>query len=132
MKKLAKLSFNYHQISSNTLLISSSAYIKRSISTDSKDTFIKGLKYTYRDIVDFSPTPCAKIQYFHFYRSEYALHEYTEIKTVSMHTIKLSPGPKVMKLFSCSTQLSMKFIQLVKVEMPIIVNILTFRSRINN
>ena len=36
-----------------------------------------------------------------------------------------------MKLFSCSTQLRMKFILLINVKMPIIVGILTFISRIN-
>ena len=65
------------------------------------------------------------------------------------------PGPEVIKLFSCSTQLSMKFQQLIKnkipankeflalsfsgvvfimlvnVKMPTIVGILTFMSRIN-
>ena len=35
------------------------------------------------------------------------------------------------KLFSCSTQLSMKFILLINVKMPIMVGILTFVSRIN-
>ena len=41
------------------------------------------------------------------------------------------PGPKVIKLFPCSTQLSMKFILLINVKMPTIVGILTFISRIN-
>ena len=40
-------------------------------------------------------------------------------------------GPEVIKLFSCSTQLSMKFIMLINVKMPTIVGILTFISRIN-
>ena len=40
-------------------------------------------------------------------------------------------GPKVMKLFSCSTHLSMKFILLIDVKMPIIVGILTYISMIN-
>ena len=40
-------------------------------------------------------------------------------------------GPKVIKLFSCSTQLSIKFILLINVKMPTIVGILTFISRIN-
>ena len=44
----------------------------------------------------------------------------------------LRPGPKVIKLFSCSTQLSLKFILLINVKMPtIVVGILTFMSRIN-
>ena len=40
-------------------------------------------------------------------------------------------GPKVIKLFSCSTQLSTKFILLISVKMPTIVGILTFISTIN-
>ena len=41
------------------------------------------------------------------------------------------PGPEIIKLFSCSTQLSMKFILLKSVKMPTIVGILTFISMIN-
>ena len=41
------------------------------------------------------------------------------------------PGPEVIKLFSCSTQLSTKFILLINVIMPTIVGILTFISMIN-
>ena len=40
-------------------------------------------------------------------------------------------GPKVIKLFLCLTQLSMKFILLINVKMPTIVGILTFISRMN-
>ena len=40
-------------------------------------------------------------------------------------------GPEVIKLFSCSTQLSLKFILLINVKMTTIVGILTFMSRIN-
>ena len=40
-------------------------------------------------------------------------------------------GPEVIKCFSFSTQLSMKFILLINVKMPTIVGILTFISRIN-
>ena len=40
-------------------------------------------------------------------------------------------GPEVLKLFSCSTQLSKKFILLINVKMPTIVGILTFISMIN-
>ena len=40
-------------------------------------------------------------------------------------------GPEVIKLFSCSTQLSTKFILLINVKMPTIVGILTFISMIN-
>ena len=41
------------------------------------------------------------------------------------------PGPEVIKLFLCSTQLSTKFILLINVKMPTIVGILTFISMIN-
>ena len=41
------------------------------------------------------------------------------------------PGPKIIKLFSCSTQMSMKFILFINVKMPTIVGILMFISRIN-
>ena len=68
---------------------------------------------------------------------------------------KIKPGPEVIKLFSCSTQLSMKFqlliklkyeqmmeflafslsdvvfILLINVKMPTIVGVLAFMSRIN-
>ena len=41
-------------------------------------------------------------------------------------------GPKVIKLFSCSTQLSMKFFLLINVKMPTIVGILTLMSGKNS
>ena len=40
-------------------------------------------------------------------------------------------GPEVIKPFSCSTQLSKKFILLINVKMSTIVDILTFISMIN-
>ena len=43
-----------------------------------------------------------------------------------------SSGPEVIKLFSCSTQLSMKFSPLINVKMPTIVGILTCISGKNN
>ena len=42
-----------------------------------------------------------------------------------------NPGPEVIKLFQCSTQLSTKFILLINVKMPTIVGILTFIRTIN-
>ena len=48
-----------------------------------------------------------------------------------MEKILTSPGPEFIKLFPCSTQLSMKFILLINVKMPTIVGILTFISIIN-
>ena len=41
------------------------------------------------------------------------------------------PGLEIIKLFSCLTELSMKFILLINVKMPAMVGILTFISRIN-
>ena len=46
-------------------------------------------------------------------------------------TAKASPGTEIIQLFSCSAQLSLKFILLINVKMPTIVGILTFISRIN-
>ena len=42
------------------------------------------------------------------------------------------PGPEVIKLFSCSTQLSMKLFLLKNIEMPTAVGISTFMSRKNS
>ena len=45
----------------------------------------------------------------------------------------ISPqGPKVIKLFSCSTQLSMDFFLLINVKMPTVVGILTFLNMKNS
>ena len=44
----------------------------------------------------------------------------------------LLPGPEVIKLFSWSTQLSMKFFLPINVKMPTIVGILTFMRRKNS
>ena len=48
-----------------------------------------------------------------------------------MHFTKTVSGPKVIELFSYSTQLAMKFILLINVIMPTIVGILTCISMIN-
>ena len=39
--------------------------------------------------------------------------------------VKVNTGPEVIKLFPCLTQLSIKFILLIKVKMPTTVGILT-------
>ena len=44
----------------------------------------------------------------------------------------VTSGPEVIKLFSCSTQLSMKFFPLINVKMPTILGISTFMSRKNS
>ena len=41
------------------------------------------------------------------------------------------PGSEAIKLFPCSTQLSSKFILLINIKMPTIVDILIIISRIN-
>ena len=41
-------------------------------------------------------------------------------------------GSEVIKLFSCSTQLSIKFFSLINVKMPIILGVLTFMSKKNS
>ena len=48
------------------------------------------------------------------------------------HHASEKAGPEVIKLFSCSTQLNMKFFLLINVKMPTIVGILTFMSRKNS
>ena len=50
---------------------------------------------------------------------------------IRINTVHQS-GPEVIKLFSCSTQLSMKFFLLINVKMPTIVGILTFLSGKNS
>ena len=47
----------------------------------------------------------------------------------SMLNVKKSHGSKVIKKFSCSSQLSMKFSQLTNMKMPTIVGIFIFLSR---
>ena len=42
---------------------------------------------------------------------------------------RVDPGIEVIKLFPCSTQLSMKSFLLINVKMPTIVDILTFMNR---
>ena len=49
----------------------------------------------------------------------------------TLHLLHLEAVPEVIKLFSCSAQLRLKFILLINVKMPTIVGILTFMSRIN-
>ena len=49
----------------------------------------------------------------------------------SAHNPYIRSGPEVIKLFSYSTQLSMKFLLLINVKMPTIVGILTFISTID-
>ena len=63
------------------------------------------------------------------------IQRFTNIKKENLHAF--NSGPEVIKLFSCSAQLRLKFILLINVKMPTIVGILTiagiltFLSRIN-
>ena len=57
---------------------------------------------------------------------------YNRINTVCEAPDKTGTGPEVIKLFSWSTQLSMKFFLLINVKMPTIVGILTFMSGKNS
>ena len=63
------------------------------------------------------------------------LQHFIQVFTVCQITCNCAwlckPGPEVIKLFSCSTQLSTKFILLINVKMPTVVGILTFISMIN-
>ena len=45
--------------------------------------------------------------------------------------VPLTLGPEVIRLFSCLTQLSIKFFLFINVKMPTIVGILIFKSRKN-
>ena len=51
---------------------------------------------------------------------------------LALESLLRRPVPEVIKLFSCSTQLSMKFFLLINVKMPTIVGILTFLSGKNS
>ena len=58
---------------------------------------------------------------------------YRETKYVAtLHLNFAQTGPEVIKIFSCSTQLSMKFFLLINIKMPTIVGILTVLSGTNN
>ena len=57
--------------------------------------------------------------------------EYNRLKCTKYETCSFYTGPEVIKLFSYSTQLSMKCILLINVKMTTIVGILTFISMMN-
>ena len=56
---------------------------------------------------------------------------FEEEKLILQHNF-IRPGPRGYNNFSCSTQLNMKFFQLINVKMPTIDSISTFMSRKNN
>ena len=49
--------------------------------------------------------------------------------SVQILGVNTVPGPEVMKVFSCLTQLSMKFSLLINMKMPTIVGIFIFITR---
>ena len=60
------------------------------------------------------------------------VYKTSHITTVTCRLLStFEPGPEVIKLFSSSAQLRLKFILLINIKMPTIVGILTFISRIN-
>ena len=65
--------------------------------------------------------------------NEYMYHLMILSEKGSQNAIYISKltGPEVIKLFSCSAQLRLKFILPINVKMPTIVGILTFISMIN-
>ena len=65
----------------------------------------------------------------HFLQQCFCCH--VTVNVLFRYVIVAFPGPEVIKLFSCSTQLNTKFILLINVKMPTIVGILTFISMIN-
>ena len=60
---------------------------------------------------------------------KYAVNKITDLFYPLCRT---KPGPEVIKLFSCSTQLSMKIFLLINVKMPTNVGILTFMGGKNS
>ena len=58
----------------------------------------------------------------------FKVNRYTSVFS-AIFTKAYNLAPRLLKLFSCSTQLSMKFFLLINVKMPTIVGILTFISR---
>ena len=62
------------------------------------------------------------------YRGTLCANEYRTHKA-NFPSSRIEPGPEVIKLFSCSTQLSMKFSLLINMKMPTIVGIIIFISR---
>ena len=76
---------------------------------------------------------CYSIFQFFFHQPIIIFSKNSFRNTISWIKIRhfVRPGPEVIKLFSCSTQLSTKFIMLINVKMPTIVGILTFISMLN-
>ena len=62
---------------------------------------------------------------------EYKVSEFESKKSFFQHLSFLRTGLEIIKLCLCSTQLNMKFIMLINVQMPIIVGFLIFISMKN-
>ena len=67
----------------------------------------------------------------HSFSGKYERAQNNDAGITDAFCLLFRPGPAVIKLFSCSTRLRLKFILLINVKMPTIVGILTFMSRIN-
>ena len=89
--------------------------------------FLGGLSKYFIKLPYSLNTGCPKFNL----NSKYFKQSQFELSRYYCTLLFVQPGPEVIKLFSCSTQLSTKFILLINVKMPIIVGILTFISRIN-
>ena len=46
-----------------------------------------------------------------------SVENWSIISLVRTQSVKVSPGPKVIKLFACSTQLSMKFVLFINLKL---------------
>ena len=57
------------------------------------------------------------------------IYPHKHLYNYSIIAVECNSGPKVIKLFSCLTQLSMKFSLLINMKMPTIVGIFIFISR---
>ena len=70
------------------------------------------------------------LRYIESNKRDYWIHTILTV-IVKNNPQNLDLAPEFIKRFSCSTQLSTKFILLINVKMPTIVGILTFISMIN-
>ena len=62
---------------------------------------------------------------------EYLSLDVKRLDFVASEQQRSRPGCKVIKHYSCSTQMSMKFIMLINIKLPTTVGILIFMSMIN-
>ena len=79
-------------------------------------------------ILDFTSLVYPSLLYIH------CIHEHRQKVQSQIRSLideHCDPGPEVIKHFSCSAQLRLKFILLINIKKPIVVGILTFVSRLN-